>query len=346
MKNCFSGSSRRLATLILWMGVLVCASLEGLAQNKPDVGTVYTWDGAPLEAALYEFSDAAGVAIVFAHRLVDRVHVSGTYKVGDDPEPALTTLLDGTRLRAERIRRGRYVIISEPLNAFLDPDDRSAILGDLRGRVIDAKDDQPLWGAHVWLIDLGLGAVVGEDGSFEVPDLPTGEYVVRFSHVGYKPVRSRLSVFPVSPQRPPTIRLQPEVLVSQEAQVLPGAEADPPPGMIDLDVRQAASLPIDLGEADLAQAVAWLPGVTRMSGGQGELVVRSASPSYTAYLRDGVPVYQPWHAYGMLSAFQPEAMKRARFHRGSLPPELGGGLAGVMEVETKDGLIRRPAGTA
>src|SRR5690606_42130753 len=35
-----------------------------------------------------------------------------------------------------------------------------------------------------------------------------------------------------------------------------------------------------------------------------------------------------------------------RFHRGSLPAELGGGLAGVVEVETKDGLVERPTGVA
>lgn len=330
----------------LTLVVALAAALGGgvRAQVKPgSPGLVHRWDGVPLQDALYELADVAGVSLVFAHRLVEGRTVSATYKEGEEPDAALAQLLAGTGLRAERIRRGRYVVLAEPLNVLVEPDAPAAYTGTLEGRIVDAETGEALWGAHAWLVDLDLGGVADYDGSFYVPNLPTGEYTVRFSHVGYRAVRVRLSVYPLSPQLPPTIRLQPEVVASDDATVR-GDVPEPEPGLTDLASRQAAALPVHLGDGDLGQTLAWLPGLSRDGG--GGLAVRGADPHLTRYLRDGVPFVEPWHAYGLFSALQPEAYRRVRFHRGSLPAELGGGLAGVVEVETKDGLVERPTGVA
>ena len=301
-------------------------------------GAEVVWSGAPLADALYELSELTGIELVFALRLVREVRVSGRYRVTDDPDRALRYLLRDTGVRAERIRHGQYVLIREPLNVR-EGDGREAYTGTLDGRVVDAETGAPLWGAHVWLVDLGLGDVAAETGAFAVPDLPTGTYAVRVSHVGYRAVRLELDVFPDSPRLPPTLRLQPEPVQTPDAAVVAGpAPPGPTPGMTDLGARQAAAVPYALGEGDLAATLSWLPGLSRTGGASGALVVRGADPSRTHYVRDGVPLYEPWHAFGLFSAFQPEALARVRFHRGSLPAPLGGGLAGVLDVETTDAL--------
>ena len=310
------------------------------AQAKPEEGTIYTWADASLETALSELADLAGVSLVFAHRVVEGQQVSGYYKVGEEPTTALEQMLADTGLRAERIRRGRYVIIAEPLNVPLEPDDPAAYTGTLDGRIVDAETGEPLWGAHAWLVDLDLGGVADLDGWFSVPRIPTGEYVVRFSHIGYKPVRVRLSVYPVSPQLPPAIRLQAEAITTEDAVVRASDTPELELGLTELTSRQAAALPVYLGEGDLAQTLAWLPGLARAGAGGGELAVRGADPHLTRYLRDGVPFIQPWHAFGLFSAFQPETAERVRLHRGALPASLGDGLAAVVEVDTKDGRER------
>lgn len=336
--------ARRLAPLAL-AAVLVAGLAGGArAQGKPgSPGAFHRWNGVPLQDALYELADVAGVSLVFAHRLVEGRTVSAVYKEGEEPDAALAQLLGGTGLRAERIRRGRYVVLAEPLNVLVEPNDPAAYTGALEGQIVDAETGEPLWGAHAWLVDLGLGGVADFAGSFFVPDLPTGAYTVRFSHVGYRPVRVRLSVYPLTPQLPPTIRLQPEVVVSEDATVRSGDVPAPEPGLTDLASRQAAALPVALGDGDVGQALAWLPGLARDGAG---LVVRGADPHLTRYLRDGVPFVEPWHAYGLFSALQPEAYRSVRFHRGALPAELNGGLAGLVEVETKDGLVPQPTGVA
>ena len=316
-------------TLVAWGAVRPVA-----AQSEAEL----IWDEAPLADALYELAETTGLELVFALRLVEDVRVSGRYRVTDDPDRALRYVLRGTGVRAERIRAGQYVLIKEPLNVTAE-DGPEAYTGTLDGRVVDAETEEPLWGAHVWLIDLGLGDVASETGGFAVPRLPTGTYVVRVSHVGYRPVRLELDVFPDSPRLPPTVRLQKQTLESTPADVVAGPEAAGPiPGMTDLGAKQAAAIPYALGEGDLAATLSWLPGLSRTGGASGALVVRGADPHRTRYVRDGVPLYEPWHAFGLFSAFQPEALARVRLHRGSLPAPLGGGLAAVLDVETTDAL--------
>jgi hypothetical protein len=328
----------RVVRLLLLSG-LIGAALLGAA-GPARAQTYAVWSDAPLADALYEFADRTGVELVFALRLVRDLRVSGRYALTDDPEHALGLLLRGTGLRAERIRAGQYVVIAEPLNVTIGGEDEpEAYTGTLEGRVVDAATGAPLWGAHVWLVDLGLGAVVEADGTYAVPDLPTGRYAVRFSYVGYRPVRLDLDVFPDSPRLPPTIRLQQEPIASTQAVVEVGPE-DPglAPGAVDLAARQAAAIPYSLSDGDLAGTLSWLPGLSRTGGGSGALVVRGADPHQTRTLRDGVPLYEPWHAFGLLSAFQPEALRRVRFHRGALPASLGGALAAVLDVESTDAL--------
>lgn len=323
--------------VVLGAALAVGGGVRVAAQAVPDEAEL-AWTNVPLAEALYELAEATGLELVFALRLVEDVRIYGRYRVTDDPDRALRLLLRGTGVRAERIRAGQYVLIKEPPNVLVEST-REAYTGTLDGRVVDAETGTPLIGAHVWLIDLGLGDVVASSGTFAVPDLPTGRYVVRVSHVGYRPVRLELDVFPDSPRLPPTVRLQPMTVESADASVVAGPpEPGVTPGMTELGARQAAAVPTALGEADLAATLSWLPGLTRTGGGSGAIVVRGADPHRTRYVRDGVPLYEPWHAFGLFSAFQPEALARVQFYRGSLPAPLGGGLAAVLDVETTDAL--------
>src|SRR5690606_10280293 len=118
----------------------------------------------------------------------------------------------------------QFVVIAEPPNVIVEPDDPAAYTGTLEGFIVDAVTGEPLLGAHAYLVDLELGGAAKEDGSFTVPGIPTGEYVVRFSHVGYRTTSVTLSVYPEAPQLPPTIRLRPEAVALGGAVVRPTSD--------------------------------------------------------------------------------------------------------------------------
>lgn len=320
----------------------VAAVLAGLAcaiAQPAGAQTDLTFRDTPLADALYQLSERTGVEIVFATRLAGPMRVTGRYAT-DDPDRALRLMLRGSGIRAERIRAGQYVLIAVPPTVAAGvEDDPKSYTGALEGRVVDAETNEGLAAAHVWLVDLGLGDIVDAGGSFLVPDLPAGRYTVRVSHIGYRPVRVELDVFPDSPRLPPTIRLQPEPIASADAEVMAGpSDTGSAPGVTDLEARGASAPPVVFGEGDLAAALSWLPGLSRAGGGSGPLVVRGAEPYQMRTVRDGAPVFEPWHASGLASVFQPEALSRVRFYRGTLPASLGGALAGVLDVESTDAL--------
>jgi outer membrane receptor protein involved in Fe transport len=59
--------------------------------------------------------------------------------------------------------------------------------GRISGRVVDAKQE-PLIGANVAIPALKLGAVTDAEGRYIIPNIPAGEYEVRFTFLGYRAV--------------------------------------------------------------------------------------------------------------------------------------------------------------
>jgi hypothetical protein len=304
-------------------------------------------DETPLAEVLRQLASQAGIDVVFAERTVEGRTVSGRY-VGDDPEGALRTALRGSGLRAERVRPRQYVIVPEAPAPLYDDDPFPAARATLSGTVVDGETGEVLPGAHVVLAGLDLGAVTNAAGYFALPGLPAGMYRVRASFVGYRAVELDLPVYPGGGFERPVLRLFPQPIASAPV-VVEGRDGERRdlevvPGTATVGVRQASALPALLGEGDLISALEWLPGVTRAGEAGGELVVRGAESQYNRYLLDGAPVIHPWHAFGLFSVFQPEALKTVRLHKGSFPAEYGSALSAVLDLEMRDGERQRPSG--
>ena len=234
---------------------------------------------------------------------------------------------------AQALRPGQYVLIAEPVTVALGIDEGyEATTGTLDGRVVDAATGESLPGASVYLVDARVGAVADLDGGFAIENLPAGRYTARVTYVGYRTARLALDVFPLSPRLPPVVRLQPEPVASSQAQVEAGDDPAAP-GVSALAAR-GTTVASPAGRGDLAAALAALPGLTRTGASGGRLVVRGADPDALRVFRDGVPVYAPWHAGGLVATLQPEALGRVLLHRGQFPVGLSGGLAAVLETET------------
>ncbi|MDX9933204.1 MAG: TonB-dependent receptor, partial [Bacteroidales bacterium] len=58
---------------------------------------------------------------------------------------------------------------------------------DVKGRVVDAKTNEPVIGANVVLKGTTLGASTDLDGNFVLPAIPKGNLTVTVSYVSYKP---------------------------------------------------------------------------------------------------------------------------------------------------------------
>ena len=231
--------------------------------------------------------------------------------------------------------------------------------GTLTGRVIDASTGQPVPAAVVTLepatsglmIDPQARSVVasvrsivtGAEGAYRFTEVAPGRYRLRIERLGYqssaleidvrRPVEAAVSVgLELAP-----VSLEP-VRVEQRAASLFQRAAN---GAAELDdarvnserLRQSLFVTPDarmltyadvmdgvtLGEGDVFRALQRFPGVGTRDDYTAELWTRGAPWTHTRVTFDGVPLFNPVHAVGVLSAITPEILGSVFFHPGVRP---------------------------
>ena len=314
------------------IGLIIVACLMMMAARLTRAQTIQVdVKDEALKESLARFSAEERIDIVFSERQVRGKRANCAYE-GEILGDAFACLLSGQGLRAERVRRRQFVLASVSASSSREAETPR---GMLRGFVVDAGSEEVLPGAHIYLQSLRIGATTNEAGYFALSSLPREDYSIRFSYLGYASKDTLLSAGagPVRVQlRPINLRAEGIVVEAEQAE-----EYAVEPGIIHVPVHAIEDMPAVPGEADLLQALRWLPGVRKVGSGNGGLIVRGGEPDQNLYLLDGAPVYQPWHALSLISTFQPETFKDIRLYQGSFPAEHGGRLSAVLDAELKDG---------
>jgi hypothetical protein len=92
---------------------------------------------------------------------------------------------------------------------------------------------------------------------------------------------------------------------------------------------------VTLGEPDVMRALQRLPGVTTRSDYTAELWTRGAPWSHTRVYFDGVPLFNPLHALGVVSGIGSNAIGAVWFHPGARSASIGEGAAGVVDLQSR-----------
>lgn len=101
--------------------------------------------------------------------------------------------------------------------------------------------------------------------------------------------------------------------------------------LTDADVSEA----VTLGEPDVLRALQRLPGVAAPSDYSAELWTRGGPWSHTRVYFDGVPLFNPLHALGVLSGIGAAALGAVWFHPGARTAGIGEGAAGVVDLQSR-----------
>jgi hypothetical protein len=200
------------------------------------------------------------------------------------------------------------------------------------------------------------------DGGYRFDGLPSGVYRVYVTSLGYRPfslivelrgdVPTALSIgLDADP-----IALMPVRGRAQPRGPYHAADAFGPD--VDIARRMAADLrrrsflttdvrelthadvveSVTLGEPDVFRALQRLPGVTTRSDYTAELWTRGAAWSHTRVYYDGVPVFNPLHALGMVSGIGSSAVGAVWFHPGVRSASMAEGAAGVVDLQSRRAL--------
>ena len=92
---------------------------------------------------------------------------------------------------------------------------------------------------------------------------------------------------------------------------------------------------VTLGEPDLFRALQRLPGVTTRSDYTAALWTRGAPWSQTRVYYDGIPLFNPLHALGMISGIASSAVGTVWFHPGVRSAGIAEGAAGIVDIRSR-----------
>jgi hypothetical protein len=216
----------------------------------------------------------------------------------------------------------------------------------LSGYVQDAETGERLIGASIRSVsEKGVGAVSNEFGFFSLK-LEEGEQKITVALVGYR--NQNLNIL-LAGDRFFTVKMRPdislpEVVISSLSGSDDGAQGVE--SQNNLPIEDLRYLPMPGGEADLLRLAALQPGIQTGVDGVGGLHVRGGNADQNLILMDDVPVYNPGHALGLFSIFNPATVSNARLWKGDFPARYGGRTSSVVDVRTRDGDLRQHHGSA
>ena len=208
----------------------------------------------------------------------------------------------------------------------------------LSGFVTDQSNGESLPFANIALKGTPLGAVSNDNGYYAINNIPAGTYTMVVTYIGYATYRDSLTLqatenrrfdFSIAPKT-----LQAEVTIIEADRYREERLAQP--SFLSLKAVTLKDLPA-LGEADLLRSLQLLPGIQAASDISSGLYVRGGGPDQTKILLDQIPLYNPSHAFGFFSTFNPDAIKDLSLYKSAYPAKYGGNLGAVLDVTNRDG---------
>jgi len=178
--------------------------------------------------------------------------------------------------------------------------------------------------------------------------LEPGTYSITISSLGYETVTESV-VLTGDLTRDFAIALRP-ILLEDLTVTTDREPPDIDPGSVEmsvvrLDVPALSRMPVVLGEADPVRALTLLPGVSTANDATTALNVRGGAADENQILLDDSQVFNPAHAIGLFSTFNPDAVDYVTLYKGAIPARYGGRLSSVLEIQQREGNSREFEGS-
>jgi len=216
---------------------------------------------------------------------------------------------------------------------------------DVRGSVVDSTTGEPIPFATLLIKGTTRGASANVQGFFLIPGIPFGRYTLVASSVGY-----------VSKEVPFTANYGEAtvltVKLAQKAVQMPEVvvEARPPGSLSQISTsfhvmnpQEVRAVPAAVQE-DIFRAIQILPGIVSTSDVSSRFYVRGGAGDQNLILLNGMKIYNPYHAFGLFSVFDPDIIRTTEVFTGAFPAGFGGRLSSVVNMTTRDGNVNGLSG--
>ncbi|SDB64835.1 Outer membrane receptor proteins, mostly Fe transport [Flavobacteriaceae bacterium MAR_2010_188] len=206
----------------------------------------------------------------------------------------------------------------------------------LSGYIIDEESGRPVQDIAILITNRNRGTVTDEKGYYEL-NLPQGIQEFKTQFIGMKPVRKRIILY-----NDGELNLNVKEGVEQLVEVVVEADRyenveEVITGTNRIDSEESKDIPVVLGERDILQVAATLPGISRSGEGAIGLNVRGGKADQNQFLLNSAIVYNPTHFFGIFQALNPFVTDHVDIYKGSIPVEFGGRLSSVFDIKTVAG---------
>ena len=215
--------------------------------------------------------------------------------------------------------------------------------GTVKGRVYNAKTNEPLEFATVQIQGSTIGTTTDLEGNYEIKTNPAFVKLM-VTYVGYEPALSS----EVHIQGNQTTFLDIPVMESatliDEVIIRPSMnlkKIESPVSYLTVgvrDIEKTAGV-----NRDVSKAIQTLPGVGATDPNRNDLIVRGGGPSENVFYLDGIEIPIINHfatqgsSGGVVGIINPDFVREVNFYSGAFPANRPGSLSSVMDIRQKDG---------
>ena len=295
----------------------------------------------PFETALNHIAERGGFPLNYNR---SRIPIDATITVQLKHVRALDALrhvMDETQTTLVTTEQGQLVIVPAS--------DVDSVESTISGFIVDHSDGEQLSNATIVVLNgdgqRRLGTLSNAEGYYAIPGITEDFCVIIASYIGYETFRDTLQIASrnnvrVDIELKRTAVQLGEVIVEADLNSSSENNLSVRPSIASLKVRDIKQMAA-MGEPDLLRGLQLLPGVQSASDFSSGLYVRGGGPDQTGIFLDQARLYNPSHAFGLFSTFNPDAVKDVTLYKGAYPAQYGGNLGAVLDVQNRDGNRRR-----
>lgn len=216
--------------------------------------------------------------------------------------------------------------------------------GVIKGKIINAKTNEPIEFAGIQIEGTTQGTTSLEGGVFELTDVKSGFVRLIVSFIGFETTVSPEIQVQGNQTSFVDIALPESSVQLQEISVRPNYNVkriESPISVISVSVQE-----IEKGAGvnrDVSKVVQTLPGVGATDPNRNDLIVRGGGPSENVFYLDGIEIPIINHfatqgsSGGVVGVINPDFVQEISFYTGAFPANRTNALSSVMEIRQKDG---------
>ncbi len=214
----------------------------------------------------------------------------------------------------------------------------------LKGRVVDAINNEPLPFVNILVSGTTTGTTSDENGNFTLTGLNSGFIRVEASFVGYKKAIS--SEIEVNEASTNFIEIQLEQQKEQIEEVTVTASPfrktiESPVSLRSIGIGEIEKSPG--ANRDISKVIQSFPGVQSTPAFRNDVIIRGGGPSESRFYLDGIEVPFINHfatqgaSGGPVGIINADFLREVNYYSGAFPANRGNALSGVLEFFQVDG---------